>query len=86
MRGLRVPKKRRALPGKEQRKTEITTPKAPSASCVLPRASRSAISALDGRQGRRLDQKLMELGQMATLNQVLDVDTAPCSPASSATA
>ena len=28
MRGLRVPKKRRALPGKEQRKTEITTPKA----------------------------------------------------------
>ena len=28
MRGLRVPKKRRAMPGKEQRKTEITTPKA----------------------------------------------------------
>ena len=25
--GLRVPKKRRALPGKEQRKTEMTTPK-----------------------------------------------------------
>src|SRR5215469_8082672 len=77
MRGLRVPKKRRALPGKEQRKTEITTPKASK------RIVRITEGVTVGDLGRSMGvkagdliKKLMELGQMATLNQVLDVDTA----------
>ncbi|HSR57466.1 MAG TPA: translation initiation factor IF-2, partial [Candidatus Binataceae bacterium] len=77
IRGLRVPKKRRALPGKEQRKTEITTPKASK------RVVRITEGVTVGDLGRSMGvkagdliKKLMELGQMATLNQVLDVDTA----------
>ena len=77
MRGLRVPKKRRALPGKEQRKTEITTPKASK------RVVRITEGVTVGDLGRNMGvkagdliKKLMEMGQMATLNQVLDVDTA----------
>ena len=77
MRGLRVPKKRRALPGKEQRKTEITTPKASK------RVVRITEGVTVGDLGRNMGvkageliKKLMEMGQMATLNQALDVDTA----------
>ena len=77
MRGLRVPKKRRALPGKEQKKTEITTPKASK------RVVRITEGVTVGDLGRNMGvkagdliKKLMELGQMATVNQVLDVDTA----------
>jgi translation initiation factor IF-2 len=77
MRGLRVPKKRRALPGKEQRKTEITTPRASK------RIVRITEGVTVGDLGRNMGvkagdliKKLMELGQMATVNQVLDVDTA----------
>ena len=77
MRGLRVPKKRRALPGKEQKKTEITTPRASK------RIVRITEGVTVGDLGRNMGvkagdliKKLMELGQMATLNQVLDVDTA----------
>jgi translation initiation factor IF-2 len=77
IRGLRVPKKRRALPGKEQRKTEITTPKASK------RVVRITEGVTVGDLGRsmgvkagELIKKLMELGQMATVNQVIDVDTA----------
>ncbi len=77
MRGLRVPKKRRALPGKEQKKTEITTPKASK------RVVRITEGVTVGDLGRSMGvkagdliKKLMELGQMATVNQVLDVDTA----------
>ena len=75
--GLRVPKKRRALPGKEQRKTEITTPRASK------RVVRITEGVTVGDLGRSMGvkagdliRKLMDLGQMATLNQVLDVDTA----------
>ncbi len=77
MRGLRVPKKRRALPGKEQKRTEITTPKASK------RVVRITEGVTVGDLGRSMGvkagdliKKLMQLGQMATLNQVLDVDTA----------
>ena len=77
MRGLRVPKKRRALPGKEQRKTEITTPKASK------RVVRITEGVTVGDLGRNMGvkageliKKLMDIGQMATLNQTLDVDTA----------
>lgn len=77
MRGLRVPKKRRALPGKEQKRTEITTPKASK------RVVRITEGVTVGDLGRSMGvkagdliKKLMQLGQMATVNQVLDVDTA----------
>ncbi|MFZ0890767.1 MAG: translation initiation factor IF-2, partial [Candidatus Binataceae bacterium] len=77
MRGLRVPKKRRALPGKELRKTEITTPRASK------RVVRITEGVTVGDLGRNMGvkageliKKLMELGVMSTLNQVLDPDTA----------
>ncbi|HXW82795.1 MAG TPA: translation initiation factor IF-2, partial [Candidatus Binataceae bacterium] len=77
MRGLRVPKKRRALPGKEQHKTEITTPSA------RKRVVRITEGVTVGDLGRNMGvkageliRKLMQMGQMATLNEVLDVDTA----------
>ena len=77
MRGLRVPKKRRALPGKEQRKTEITTPKASKR--VVRIAEGVTVGDLARNMGVKAGEiikKLMGLGVMSTLNQVLDVDTA----------
>ncbi len=77
MRGLRVPKKRRALPGKEQRKTEITTPKASKRVVRITEGVTVGDLARNmGVKAGELIKKLMELGQMATLNQVLDADTA----------
>jgi translation initiation factor IF-2 len=77
MRGMRVPKKRRALPGKEQRKTEITTPRASK------RVMRMAEGVTVGDMARNMGikaaeiiKKLMEMGVMSTVNQMLDVDTA----------
>jgi len=77
MRGMRVPKKRRALPGKEQRKTEITTPRASK------RVMRIAEGVTVGDMARNMGikageiiKKLMEMGVMSTVNQMLDVDTA----------
>ncbi|HTW87188.1 MAG TPA: translation initiation factor IF-2 [Candidatus Binataceae bacterium] len=77
MRGMRVPKKRRALPGKEQRKTEITTPRASK------RVMRMAEGVTVGDMARNMGikageiiKKLMDLGVMSTVNQMLDVDTA----------
>ena len=77
MRGLRVPKKRRALPGKEQRKTEITTPK-PSKRVVriTEGVTVSELARNMGVKAGEIIKKLMDLGVMSTLNQVLDVDTA----------
>ena len=77
MRGLRVPKKRRAMPGKEQRKTEITTPKASKR--VVRIAEGVTVAELARNMGVKAGEiirKLMDLGVMSTLNQVLDVDTA----------
>ena len=42
IRGLRVPKKRRALPGKEQRKTEITTSRASKRPLAHPGTNRAS--------------------------------------------
>src|SRR3984885_7518808 len=74
MRGLRVPKKRRALPGKEQRKTEITTPKASK------RVVRITEGVTVGDLGRSMGvkagdliKKLMELGEMVTRPPVVTV-------------
>ncbi len=77
MRGLRVPKKRRALPGKEQRKTEITTPKASKRVVRITEGVTVADLARNmGVKAAEIIKKLMSLGVMSTLNQVLDVDTA----------
>src|SRR5713226_7002828 len=77
MRGLRVPKKRRALPGKEQKKTEITTPKASKR--VVRIAEGVTVADLARNMGVKASEvikKLMLMGAMSTVNQVLDVDTA----------
>jgi translation initiation factor IF-2 len=77
LRGLRVPKKRRALPGKEQRKTEITTPKASKRVVRITEGVTVGDLARNmGVKAAEIIKKLMELGVMSTLNQVLDVDTA----------
>src|SRR5581483_9528441 len=77
MRGLRVPKKRRALPGKEQRKTEITTPKASKRVIRISEGVTVADLARNmGVKAAEVIKKLMVLGVMSTVNQVLDVDTA----------
>ncbi|MGH7932823.1 MAG: translation initiation factor IF-2 N-terminal domain-containing protein, partial [Candidatus Binataceae bacterium] len=77
MRGMRVPKKRRALPGKEQRKTAITTPKASKRVVRITEGVTVADLARNmGVKAAEIIKKLMSLGVMSTLNQVLDVDTA----------
>jgi translation initiation factor IF-2 len=77
MRGMRVPKKRRALPGKEQRKTEITTPKASKRVVRITEGVTVGDLARNmGVKAAEIIKKLMGLGVMSTLNQVLDVDTA----------
>jgi translation initiation factor IF-2 len=77
MRGLRVPKKRRAMPGKELRKTEITTPKASKRVVRITEGVTVADLARNmGVKAGEIIRKLMDLGVMSTLNQVLDLDTA----------
>ncbi len=73
----RMLRKKRALPGKEQKKTEITVPKASK------RVVRMAEVVTVGEMARSMGvkageviKKLMGLGMMATINQVLDYDTA----------
>ncbi len=77
MRGARFPKKRRALPGKEQKKTEITTPKASKRVVRISEGVTVADLARNmGVKAAEVIKKLMALGVMSTVNQVLDVDTA----------
>jgi translation initiation factor IF-2 len=77
MRGLRVPKKRRALPGKELHKTEITTPRASKRVVRITEGVTVGDLARNmGVKAVEIIRKLMDLGVMSTLNQVLDVDTA----------
>jgi len=73
----RLPRKRKAAPGKEQKKTEITTPKASK------RVLRIGDAVVVGDVARQMGikaaevvKKLMELGMMATINQVIDAETA----------
>lgn len=73
----RVPKKKRALPGKEQKKTEITVPKASKR--VIRIAEVVSVGDLAREMGVKAGEvikKLMGLGMMATINQMLDADTA----------
>jgi translation initiation factor IF-2 len=76
-RGGRIPKKKRALPGKELRKTEITVPKASKR--VIKISEVITVGDLSREMGVKAGEvikKLMGMGMMATINQVLDADTA----------
>ena len=77
LRAGRIPKKRRALPGKEQKKTEITVPKASKRVIRISEVITVGDLARDmGIKAGEVIKKLMGLGMMATINQVLDADTA----------
>jgi translation initiation factor IF-2 len=76
-RGLRMPRKKRALPGKEQKKTEITTPKASKRVIKVGEAVTVAdLAHAMGVKASEVIKKLMDLGVLSTVNQVLDVDSA----------
>ncbi len=77
VRGGRFQKKRRVLPGKEVRKTEITVPKASKR--VIKISEVITVGDLSREMGVKAGdviKKLMGMGMMATINQVLDADTA----------
>jgi translation initiation factor IF-2 len=77
LRSGRIPRKKRALPGKEQRKTEITVPRASKR--VIKISEVVTVGDLSREMGVKAGdviKKLMSMGMMATINQVLDADTA----------
>ncbi|MCZ6626413.1 MAG: translation initiation factor IF-2 [Deltaproteobacteria bacterium] len=77
LRSGRVPRKKRALPGKEQKKTEITVPKASKRIIKVSEViSVGDLAKIMGIKVGEVIKKLMALGMMATINQVLDVETA----------
>jgi translation initiation factor IF-2 len=77
LRSGRIPKKKRALPGKEQKKTEITVPKASKRVIKISEVITVGDLAREmGVKAGEVIKKLMGLGMMATINQVLDADTA----------
>ncbi|MGE5304388.1 MAG: translation initiation factor IF-2 [Alphaproteobacteria bacterium] len=77
LRSGRIPKKKRALPGKEQRKTEITVPRASKRVVRISEVITVGDLAREmGVKAGEVIRKLMGLGMMATINQVLDTDTA----------
>ncbi len=72
-----MPKKKRALPGKDQKKTEITVPKASKRIVKISEAVKVAdFSRTMGVKTGEVIKKLMGLGIMANINQVIDSDTA----------
>jgi translation initiation factor IF-2 len=72
-----LPRKKRAAPGKEQKKTEITTPKASKRVVrVADLISAGDLARAMGVKASEVVKKLMEAGTMASINQVLDLDTA----------
>ena len=77
LRSGRFPKKKRALPGKEQKKTEITVPKASKRIVKISEViSVGDLARVMGVKAGEVIKKLMGLGMMATINQILDADTA----------
>jgi translation initiation factor IF-2 len=77
LRSGRFPKKKRALPGKEQKKTEITIPKASKR--VIRISEVISVGDLAREMGIKAGdviKKLMQMGMMTTINQMLDADTA----------
>ncbi|HEX2387055.1 MAG TPA: translation initiation factor IF-2, partial [Candidatus Binatia bacterium] len=77
LRSGRFPKKRRALPGKEQKKTEITVPKASKRVIRISEViSVGDLAREMGVKAGEVIKKLMHMGTMTTINQMLDADTA----------
>src|SRR3989454_1528854 len=77
MRGGKRPQKRRALPGKEQRKTEITVPRASKRGIRISEVvSVADLAKAMGVKAGEVLKKLLDMGMMATINQMLDHDTA----------
>lgn len=77
LRSGRFPKKKRALPGKEQKKTEITVPKASKRVVKISGViSVGDLARIMGVKAGEVIKKLMAMGMMATINQILDADTA----------
>ncbi|MGE5218442.1 MAG: translation initiation factor IF-2 [Chloroflexota bacterium] len=77
LRGGRIPRKKRVLPGKEVKHTEITVPKASKR--VIKISEVVTVGDLSREMGVKAGEvikKLMGMGMMATINQVLDADTA----------
>ena len=77
LRGGRIPRKKRVLPGKEVKRTEITVPKASKR--VIRISEVITVGDLSREMGIKAGEvikKLMGMGMMATINQVLDADTA----------
>jgi translation initiation factor IF-2 len=71
------PQKRRALPGKEQKKTEITVAKASKRVVKISEmVSVGDLAKSMGVKAGEVVKKLMEMGMMATINQALDSDIA----------
>jgi translation initiation factor IF-2 len=77
MRGGKRPQKRRALPGKEQKKTEITVPRASKRVIRISEVITVAdLARAMGIKASDVLKKLLDMGMMATINQALDHDTA----------
>src|SRR5881296_3721275 len=77
MRGGKRPQKRRALPGKEQRRTEITVPRASKRVIRISEVITVAdLARAMGVKAGDVLKKLLDMGMMATINQALDHDTA----------
>jgi translation initiation factor IF-2 len=75
--GGKLRRKKRALPGKEQHRTEITTPKASKRVVKISEAiTVGDLARAIGVKSAEVIRKLMDMGMMATVNQVLDHDTA----------
>jgi translation initiation factor IF-2 len=71
------PQKRRALPGKEQKKTEITVPRASKRVIRISEVVTVAdLARAMGVKASEVMKKLLDMGMMATINQALDQDTA----------
>ena len=75
--GRPIPRKKRVMPGKEVRRTEITVPRASKRVIRISEVvSVGDLSREMGVKAGEVIKKLMGMGMMATINQVLDADTA----------
>ena len=75
--GRVIPRKKRVMPGKEVRRTEITVPRASKRVIKISEVITVAdLSREMGVKAGEVIKKLMGMGMMATINQVLDADTA----------
>ncbi len=76
-RPARRPTKKKAQPGKEQKKTEITTPRASKRVVRISEViTVGDLAKAMGVKAGEVIKKLMENGIMATINEALDADTA----------